>query len=541
MCHTELVEVHGVSPITNNQYTNNQYTVNQYQINQHSVKRRYSLPTGTDILPKAKVDYHKPTYAMTLPEEDLQAEIQRRQGRKEFPMDVFPEAIRPYLNYLLVDCGAYPGHVGLTLMCAASTAIGSGLRGRMATMEEKVVLYGVIVGGTSSGKSVAFSNLYKPIREIQKTLDKHNAAIENGRVDNDDPIHIDNLSDIAVAPDGHLTNSPTGGRGAKGPKRDWQDYEEHSKRAIMTEDTTLGSFMELLQQNPKGVSKVYDELSTFFDDMEKFQVNKGEDKFWIKIWNSNTDHRISRKGKADVIIPAETLFANIYGGTQPAFLKLFFQKNRYESGFSSRFLFSMPPKYEIMDVDPFLDFPQAAYEPYAKLMHCLHDTYSVLLHGTQPPVAVFSRASTEVFQAWNKKKLADVNNIADEGTKNAKAGVYGKMKQYIIRFATILKAMHMAATETWYKMDFKTIEPEYVTMACRIADYFYDQNFLAYEMVYQSSVVPSDVMEFYGVYKRFQFNQTDLANHYGVSRNTIRTRLKKFLKEYPKLFGSGNN
>lgn len=508
-------------------------------------KRRYTLPTSSSTLPKPQAVSYPPTAAMTLPDDNLISELMRRQGRKEFPVDVFPDVVRPFLNYLLVDCGAYPGHVGLTLLCAASTAIGSGLRGLMGTMEEKVAIYGVIVGGTSSGKSVAFSNLYKPIREIQKKLDAQNAAIEGGRVDSDDPIHTENLSDIAVAPDGHLTTAAGGGRGHKktypNGSGGWPEQQEHSKLSIITEDTTFGSFVELLHQNPKGVSKVYDELSTFFDDMEKFMVNKGEDKFWLKIWNSNTDHRISRKSKADQIIPPETLFANIYGGTQPAFLKLFYTKNRYESGFSSRFLFSMPAQYTIMDVDPFMGFPVKAYEPYRDLLHSLYTSYKPIMHGQQPQVAAFTRASTEVFQAWNKKKLYDVNNIQDEGTKNAKAGIYGKMKQYIIRFSTILKAMHMAARGEWYAMEFATIEPEYVTMACRIADYFYDQNFVAYELVYQQNIVPADVMEFYGNYKRLNYNQAHLADLYGKSRNTIRDRLKKYLREYPRLFGSGNS
>jgi len=202
----------------------------------------------------------------------------------------------------------------------------------------------------------------------------------------------------------------------------------------------------------------------------------------------------------------------------------------------------MPPRYEIMDVDPFLGFPTAAYEPYRKLLHNLYDTYKPIMHGQQPQVAVFSRASTELFQVWNKAKLHEVNLIADSAVKNAKAGVYGKMKQYIVRFATILKAMHMAGKENfaWYDMEFTTIEPEYVQKACRIADYFYEQNFVAYELVYQSTTVPSEIIEFYGVYKSKNYNQSLVAEHYGVSRNTIRARLKKWLKEYPKLFGSGN-
>lgn len=449
-------------------------------------------------LNKISKDSYEPNEAMTLPEEDLYAELKRREAENVFPIHVFPPELTPWINFLLVGFRAEASFVGTALLQAGSVAIGSGLRARMSTMTEKLSIYSALVGYTSSGKSVVIDNMFEPIKEIQTKLDQENEELEKQR----------------------------------------ENHEDFSKKALIVEDTTFGSFVDLLAQNPKGVNKVYDELSTFFDDMERFKtINAGEDKFWLKAWNSKADHKQSRKGKVMVNVPRETFFCNIFGGTQPIFLKLFFQKNRYESGFSSRFLFALQPKYEIMEIDPYLEFPEQAFDIYRKMIHVMYDTYKVPKHGWRPEEAYFTKQAIDVYQIWSKKHLTKVKAEKDDIVMNAKAGIYGKMKQYVVRFAGILKVMYKSCEDADY-CRFEKIEPEYVRLACELADYYMDANYTAYEIVYKNLIVPPEIIEFVGACKSQNWNISKVAEAYGHDRKTIRARMTSYSKQYPHLFHS---
>lgn len=384
------------------------------------------------------------------------------------------------------------------MLAAASTAIGSGLRGCVGSFQEKLSIYGVIAGRTSSGKSVSSDLMFMPIREIQRELDQENREAENTKLD-----------------DGSVN---------------------YKKLAIVTEDTTFGSFVELLFQNPKGVSKVYDELSTFFDDMERFKtVNAGEDKFWLKAWNSKAEHRISRKGKPDMIIPEETLFCNIFGSIQPAFLKLFFIKNRFESGFSSRFLFTIQQDYEILDIDPEIQFPREAYGIYASMIHELYRAFKPLNHGQQFKVANFTKQGTTIYKIWQSKHISKLRAIKDETEKDARAGIYGKMKQYVIRFATILQAMEQAVPFC-FSAEFDTIKPRHVENACRLGDYFIESGYDVFERVNKSTSIPPEVMEFLATLKLHNFNISKVADVYKCDRKKIRKLMRDYHREYPNYF-----
>lgn len=447
--------------------------------------------------PSAGIKMPEPSPAMLLPDEQLEDEMKRRQ-MGAFPSDVFPIELMPWLNHLLVSFKVEPSWVGLSLLAATSTAIGSGLRGAVGSFQEKLAIYGVLVGMTSSGKSVSVDHMFMPIREIQKELDQENREAENTKLD-----------------DGSIN---------------------YKKLAIVTEDTTFGSFVELLFQNPKGVSKVYDELSTFFDDMERFKtVNAGEDKFWLKVWNSKAEHRISRKGKPDMIIPEETLFCNIFGGTQPAFLKHFYIKTRYESGFSSRFLFAIQDKYEILDIDPEIEFPREAYNTYASMIHELYRAYKPLNHGAQFKVARFTKESTAIYKVWQDGHIKKLRGIKNETEKDARAGIYGKMKQYVIRFATLLQAMEQAVPYC-FSAEFDKINARHVRNACRLADYFMESGYDAFERVNKSTIIPPEVMEFLATLKANNFNFTKTADIYKCSRTKIRRLVAQYHKDYPTYF-----
>lgn len=131
--------------------------------------------------PIAGLGNGKNTDAITLSDDDLLEEIVKRQVNNPFPMDVFPSKIHDWIQFLTVTIQLEPCFVGLSMLEAASIAIGSALRGKMGIMVEKVSLYGCLVGYTSSGKSFALDMCMKPITKYQKIARQRKRRRTSGR------------------------------------------------------------------------------------------------------------------------------------------------------------------------------------------------------------------------------------------------------------------------------------------------------------------------------------------------------------------------
>lgn len=439
----------------------------------------------------------KVTDAITLSEDDLLDELVRRQMQNQFPMDIFPAKLHNWIQFLTVDMGLEQCFVGLSMMQAMSIALGSGLRGKMGMMEEKPALYGVLVGYTSSGKSISLDMCMKPIVKIQHDLDAQN---------DEEPLEDSKF----------------------------QNFED--TKALYVKDATFDAFVRLLVGNPKGVTRYYDEFYAYFVDIERLKVNAGEITFWTEKWNSNAEHRLKRSSKKSFTIPSQTLFCNLFGGTQPDFLKYFFTKGKLEQGYSWRFLYAIQPKYNIAEIDPYMDFNKDAYNAYEQCILKAYEATKVFTHGRKPEVIAFDKHGTDIYEVWRRRARAEVDACDDVLIKNAKAGIYGKMKQYVIRFAVILKAMHECSE--YGEPRFIKIEEEYVRKATRLADYFMKSNFLAYQIVYESLIVPADVLRLVNVLKKNAWNQTKTADELEISRTTLIRYIKKYGKMYPHLFGT---
>jgi DNA-binding protein Fis len=447
------------------------------------------------------------TDALTLSDKDLLEELVERQVGNPFPMDIFPPALHDYIQFLTGDIELEPCFVGLSLLQATSIAIGSGLRGQMGLMVEKVALYGCLVGYTSSGKSFALDMCMKPIVKYQKILDA-----ENEEEPVDDIVQSDQKN---------------------GDNGRWTEKADETK-ALFVKDATFDAFIQLLTNNPKGVTRYYDEFYSYFVDIERLKVNAGDITFWTEKWNSQADHRVKRKNKKVFFVPSETLFCNIFGGTQPDFLKYFFSKGKLEQGFSWRFLYAIQPKYNIAEVSAFLDFPDDAYLKYEAIIDKVFDKYKVFAHGRKPEVIKFDKAGKDIYEKWRKNARASVDVCTEVTIKNARAGIYGKMKQYVIRFATILKVLHECSHP--HEPHIYEIESVYVEMATRLANYFLESNFLAYQIVYENLVVPQEVKRLAVVLKKHYWNKTTAAKELHMDRTTLHRYIQKYSKIYPSVF-----
>ena len=88
------------------------------------------------------------------------------------------------------------------------------------------------------------------------------------------------------------------------------------KRTVV-EDTTVERFADILNENPRGVAQVKDELTGLVRGMDQYkQGGKGSDRqFYLSAW-SNSPTTVDRKNRDEPIIVAHPFFSLI-GGIQP--------------------------------------------------------------------------------------------------------------------------------------------------------------------------------------------------------------------------------
>jgi hypothetical protein len=88
----------------------------------------------------------------------------------------------------------------------------------------------------------------------------------------------------------------------------------------MTQDPTVEKLGELLQQNPRGLLLLRDELSGWLRTLDK-SGREGEREFYLEAWNGTQPFTFDRIGRGTVHIPSTTL--SIFGGIQPGKLRAY--------------------------------------------------------------------------------------------------------------------------------------------------------------------------------------------------------------------------
>jgi Protein of unknown function (DUF3987)/BT4734-like, N-terminal domain len=116
-----------------------------------------------------------------------------------------------------------------------------------------------------------------------------------------------------------------------------------TKRTVRTGNLTIESLLYLLDNNPRGVLGVNDELAGLIEGVNQYKGGKGSDvSVYLELhngsyvsWNRRTDDLHYR-------IPHPRV--NLAGGIQPATLKKVMTEDFFLRGFPARFLFVHPPE-----------------------------------------------------------------------------------------------------------------------------------------------------------------------------------------------------
>jgi putative DNA primase/helicase len=237
--------------------------------------------------------------------------------------------------------------------------------------------------------------------------------------------------------------------------------EEPAMRHAMVDDITVERLADILDETPRGVVSVQDELSGWVLAMNQYKAGgKGADRqFWLRVW-SNSPVKVDRKSRTIPVVIAQP-WISVVGSIQPEILPgLDIGRN---DGMMDRFLYAYPEPQRMRHTDDEVSVAaeRAIMELYGKLTNLkMPESDGEPFPGTVP--------MTE--EAWQVFK-----ELADELSEQAHAlgfpvrlrGAWSKLEAYLARLSLILALSRVAGTD-----EREQVEPKDVLAASLLVDYF---------------------------------------------------------------------
>lgn len=348
----------------------------------------------------------------------------------QFPTKVFPDKLRDIACEFATSLQFHPDYIGLAMLTAISAAIGTGFRAKVRNLHlEPSILWGVLVGQPGIGKTHIIDHLFKPFTEL-----------DNAKYD----LY----------------------------EKELESYESEQKGVrpkfyqSVLRDFTFEALAESSKVNPKGCILLSDEILSMTGNWNKY--NKGNDlPYYLTLFSG---HGISTSRKTQAPVHTKQSCVNIIGGIQPAKLRALLTKDRFDSGFADRFLFT---------------FPDAKAEAWnhSQFDTRLYDEYSDLIKGirelTDETITIgFDKDAWEFLSNWQQENTAIVNDLMDTGDQMA--GTRRKWESYICRFALQLQVMDTYCNSGKAP---RSISLDSVKKAESLFDYFLSQTKKVYGLI----------------------------------------------------------
>lgn len=427
-----------------------------------------------------------------------------------FPLDVFPGDLKPYIESLALKYDIPRAYIGLAMLTCYSSAIGTSYV-VSTNRRDKIYLpiWGCLVGMSSSGGSLALNQILNPLQDIQSEFDDEWDSLTAG-----------------MTPD---------------------KINQQKLRTIVYRDAHIPTLVRnIMPDNPKGVLKFSDELLEWINGMNQLSKKEGTDEqFWISSWNC-TKYSGIRAGKQKFVIPRP--FVNVIGKSQWSLLPKLFAKDRDTTGFIFRLLFAVPDIDRFAVPDPFYQMPEELYQVHDKLVKRLYNDLQIEKATDDPNKCLIEPSATKLYHDWVTKIVKEINQVDELTLRDIHGGIFGKIKEYALRFAAILHLIDRA-NDPRYGSDFYTnykveefIGVETMQRALSLANYFYASAKEVYEKVQKNLTAPTEVLIAANMLKRGAtkadicealFNTKEKSKQVKTSR-----LLAQWIKAYPKVFGS---
>jgi len=373
----------------------------------------------------------------------------------EFPLDIYPENIRKVITDVAASKAAPVDFIASPLLGIVAGAIGNArLSVPYTGWEEHSIIWIIMVGDPSSGKSPSLKAIKEPIAIYEKHLSElYKPILKQYKIDYDKAdAHYKawrKKQKDAIAKDEEPPEKPEEAEYPVKPKRP----------RILLVDTTIEEAGSILSGNAKGVILIRDELSGFFKNFNAY--SSGQDReFYIEAYTG--DFKTVDRVKLEEPINIEFLSISIIGTIQPdKFNSILI--NTDDDGFTARFLYTWPNS---------VPFEKPINIPNIKLLELivqkLRDLdFPVDNKNKHIPIKVpFSKKAQNIFVKW-RKILPEREALYDGMLKSH----IGKLPGMVVRVALVLSYLDWAASNS--KAESTEILDKFVKKAIKVIDEYF--------------------------------------------------------------------
>ncbi|MEM9663167.1 MAG: DUF3987 domain-containing protein, partial [Planctomycetota bacterium] len=252
---------------------------------------------------------------------DVVLELERDLGQfRPMPVcDILPEPLASYVLEVSESMSVDPAAVAAPMLAACSGAIGDSRRIRVGSLNPPSALWICLVGSSGSRKSAAIDAATQFCKLAEREARDESAAARRE--------YQANLKRMK-----QTTKS--------GPPVDEPTEPIEHRRTVG--DVTLERLAMILQDNPRGVMMIRDELAAWFD-FGRYSSGGGSSNRsgWCELFDGRSI-TVDRKGSASSYV--ESTSVSLVGGIQPDILRDLLTAQNVASGLMARLLFVSPPE-----------------------------------------------------------------------------------------------------------------------------------------------------------------------------------------------------
>ena len=389
-----------------------------------------------------------------------------------FPVHCLPEPVRTFVIETADSMLCDTCFVVLPLIAALAAAVGNGRRIQLKNhWTEPCVFWMVVIAESGTMKSPGLDAAFQFLRKLQKkAFADYEQATE---VYQRDMIKFD--ADVA----NYKKNSAN--RQAEPP----EPPPKPICVRLICENSTVEALAALLEEQPRGVVTVCDELSGWLNGFDSYKAGKGSDvAHWLSMHRAGSMTHDRKTGKRITFIPHAAV--SVAGGIQPNTLATALAgrsrpqpnnpetqvpqpREHFDNGLAARLLLAMPPRRPKVwtDQDVSIEICEKMESLFADLVSLEMGTDE---NGKPCPVDLpFTRkARAEWVKFYNEHALEQVQ------LKGDMAAAWSKLEGYAARFALLIHLIRYTANDPTLKQS-DQVDEDSLAAAIEISRWFGDE------------------------------------------------------------------
>ncbi|MBL9080506.1 MAG: DUF3987 domain-containing protein [Planctomycetales bacterium] len=385
---------------------------------------------------------------------------QLRQDRfRAFPINVLPSPLNGIVTRAASAIGCDPSFIALPLLSTLGAAIGNSRRLILkGGWEVPPIIWTAIVANSGASKSAGIDISRKPVQEMQNTaLKSYRTEVQEYEAQLQDYEHCLRA----------FQKNGTGKRPVKPEKPIAQRY--------WCDDVTVEAVAARLQDQPRGLLLIRDELAGWFGGFDRYAGGKGADApRWLECFGGRS-MLVDRKGGEPIAV--ERAAVCITGSIQPEILKRNLTEANRQNGLAARMLFAFPPRRQKRWTDSQID--EADHTTLKVLLRKLYQLpFAIDSEGNSRPLGLMmTAAAKKQYVAYFDSHNQEMLELSDD-----LCAAWSKLEEYPARLALIFHCVRVIGCDPTI-VDERTVDEISIKSGIELAKWFANEAHRIYALL----------------------------------------------------------